>query len=1291
MTFAKQQPLNLTLSALAVAIGIAHSNYTLAAPVAGTNNNFANTVGNTTTVDITNEGNYNTLNWASFDLLSNETVIFNQASTNTVTLNNIADSSPSEILGTIEANGHIILQNNNGFIFGDGAVIDTKGFLATSLSASLLSDTSNLVLSGTGNNASIQIGNLSTGSENQILAFYSPNISTSGQVSAQNDVYFSSGAHTSDTITLPGLPIGFDASGITTTANNQNINLAGSTIATATTDATVYINQTDLSNLLSGSVKLPSSLTADSLKLTSQSDINIGEDSSDTNSINSSNYNVSHFSIEAVNQGSTINVNKFIYANNPNQTLHLSANTIHIGENGGSSFLGANAQISNAVLIADNVNASSGIIMGNSLTVESNLNITANGDVRLDAPNSLNITGALNYIKADLNDPSAQSMLILSKNLTLGQGIPGQTSTSIADTIEIYSDNINTAGILKADNNISLNAYTNNSVPVTLTLLGDLTLLANNIAFDSDRSFTLTSTQDETYHFNVGSKDIGGVKANSVNLATLNASGLSEFGVYLDAPSSSLLMGGDISANTITLTHNGNSAFSTLSLNDNLSLTVESGGLDAAKINFNSSVYSVALNSGDSTATAQLGQANELLGFSAKNFAALSFSGNTLNTGSSGVDIANTVGQVILAQNFAIESSSGDISIGADIQSSNGNMTVSTSTGSLDLAQLSVANGSLTLSTSSLGGSSHTLSGDIQASGNITMENLDSVNFSNDANDNSASAFTIQSSNGDINLVGTELVNQDTPIEVHAGGSLALGFMNAKDINITASNLTLNDNLIAVGDLNIQHSDINGALNIELAEDVTLQGNINLLDNKAFNGNTLYYLDALGALSATPVPTINGSQSLTFIASNEEAYLFNMGASTPLASFTLDSINDNHSGEVFMVSQPVIGSTLGLSILGNWDWNEDSDLHIDTNNTNLNLSGVNLNVEGKITLDTGNGDLSLGNIGTTGLTKDLEIVEANTLSLHGELILTEAESGYSFNNVSAIRLYTDLELGSADAFVNVNFGDATIDGTYDLTLYSDDVTLGTIGSNIALQDFTLVSTKDITLNNDISLVGNANIQANTLTVNGHIHSTGLDITLNAQGDLVLHANSALSADFGNINLISETGNIALSELTARNQIYVESKAGYISNAIGDYISNDSTSVNASATSLTLLGKARVGDSVANPIVIDMQNGGTIKTESDGNIYIANLADAPVNSQSRVFDTTSSSDLAIIDAYTQLQLSSLNAYIEPSYQSTLGLIGHINWQVDEDKTIQNIKRPQSTPNLYYSRQGWRLGY
>lgn len=86
--------------------------------------------GNTLTVNTTTPGAV--LNWQSFNIGPSETTTFQMPSPGSYVVNQIHDANPSQIYGHLNANGLVILLNQNGFYFGPNAFIATGGGLVVS-------------------------------------------------------------------------------------------------------------------------------------------------------------------------------------------------------------------------------------------------------------------------------------------------------------------------------------------------------------------------------------------------------------------------------------------------------------------------------------------------------------------------------------------------------------------------------------------------------------------------------------------------------------------------------------------------------------------------------------------------------------------------------------------------------------------------------------------------------------------------------------------------------------------------------------------------------------------------------------------------------------------------------------------------------------------------------------------------------------------------------------------------------------------------------------------------------
>lgn len=120
----------LATSALApMAFGVANANPLGSTVVGGS----ASVSGEgTSSVTVTQSTEKAIINWNTFNIGGGETTRFVQPGASSVTLNRVTGGlGPSQIYGTVTANGRVFLVNPDGILFGSTATIDTAGFLAT--------------------------------------------------------------------------------------------------------------------------------------------------------------------------------------------------------------------------------------------------------------------------------------------------------------------------------------------------------------------------------------------------------------------------------------------------------------------------------------------------------------------------------------------------------------------------------------------------------------------------------------------------------------------------------------------------------------------------------------------------------------------------------------------------------------------------------------------------------------------------------------------------------------------------------------------------------------------------------------------------------------------------------------------------------------------------------------------------------------------------------------------------------------------------------------------------------
>jgi filamentous hemagglutinin family protein len=88
-----------------------------------------NSAGNTLTVNQTTDKAV--IDWRGFDIAAGETTNFKQPSNNSVTLNRVNSSTPSMIDGVVNANGNLVIVNQNGVLFGKNSEVNVNSLLVT--------------------------------------------------------------------------------------------------------------------------------------------------------------------------------------------------------------------------------------------------------------------------------------------------------------------------------------------------------------------------------------------------------------------------------------------------------------------------------------------------------------------------------------------------------------------------------------------------------------------------------------------------------------------------------------------------------------------------------------------------------------------------------------------------------------------------------------------------------------------------------------------------------------------------------------------------------------------------------------------------------------------------------------------------------------------------------------------------------------------------------------------------------------------------------------------------------
>ena len=127
------------------------------------------------------------INWNTFNIRANESVRFNQPSTSSVALNRVTGGlGPSEIMGTLTANGRVFIINRDGILFGPGSVVNTAGFLATTndiKNADFMAGRYNFNIPGRPDASIVNKGTI-TASSGGFAALVAPGVRNSGTITA---------------------------------------------------------------------------------------------------------------------------------------------------------------------------------------------------------------------------------------------------------------------------------------------------------------------------------------------------------------------------------------------------------------------------------------------------------------------------------------------------------------------------------------------------------------------------------------------------------------------------------------------------------------------------------------------------------------------------------------------------------------------------------------------------------------------------------------------------------------------------------------------------------------------------------------------------------------------------------------------------------------------------------------------------------------------------------------------------------------------------------------------------
>jgi filamentous hemagglutinin family protein len=138
-------------------------------------------------VTVTQQSDKAIINWHLFDVGVNEKVQFVQPNSGSIALNRVIGGlGPSQILGTVDANGRVFIINRDGILFGPNAVINTAGFLATTHDINndaFMAGRFNFNIPGRPDASIVNLGTI-TATNGGFAALVAPGVRNSGTITA---------------------------------------------------------------------------------------------------------------------------------------------------------------------------------------------------------------------------------------------------------------------------------------------------------------------------------------------------------------------------------------------------------------------------------------------------------------------------------------------------------------------------------------------------------------------------------------------------------------------------------------------------------------------------------------------------------------------------------------------------------------------------------------------------------------------------------------------------------------------------------------------------------------------------------------------------------------------------------------------------------------------------------------------------------------------------------------------------------------------------------------------------
>ncbi len=148
-------------------------------------------------VDINQSSQFAIIDWSSFNIGSQQSVIFNQTSDSAITLIRDDSSNASQIAGNVVANGQVFIVDSNGVRFYAGSRVNASGLIATTAgitNGDFMAGNMNFSQRGDTSALIVNDGTITLNYGGELVGLVGPTVENAGEIAARlGDVTLASG------------------------------------------------------------------------------------------------------------------------------------------------------------------------------------------------------------------------------------------------------------------------------------------------------------------------------------------------------------------------------------------------------------------------------------------------------------------------------------------------------------------------------------------------------------------------------------------------------------------------------------------------------------------------------------------------------------------------------------------------------------------------------------------------------------------------------------------------------------------------------------------------------------------------------------------------------------------------------------------------------------------------------------------------------------------------------------------------------------------------------------------